>query len=69
MAAVFLDVVLSCAAKVMESLRADNVPQKVSMEYEKLFEALKQSHGGMKVNLQDQPVQSLSSLGHLTVLS
>ena len=69
MAAVFLDVVLSCAAKVMESLRADNVPQKFSMEYEKLFEALKQSHGGMKVNLQDQPVQSLSSLGHLTVLS
>ena len=65
----FLDVVLSCAAKVMESLRADTVSPKVSMEYEKLFKALKQSHGGIKLDLQDQPVQSLSSLGHLTVLS
>ena len=59
----FLDVVLSCAAKVMESLRADNVSQQVSVEYEKLFKALKQSHGEMKLDLQDQPVQSLSSLG------
>ena len=49
----FLDVVLSCAAKVMESLRADNVSQKVSMEYEKLFKALKQSHGGMNLETQD----------------
>ena len=64
-----MDIVLSCAAKIMESLRADNASDKVSMEYEKLFKALKQSHGRMDLDLQDQPKQSLSLPGHLNVLS